>query len=226
VIQAASGLVAARATIGAMKAGSASPIRVGEPPVAFERPIPTAQPGLLGSDASLITEWRNRYPVAFLTEFWAETQRTEEWLRDVVGPDQTRLLFMLEDASGRPFGHLGLAHIDLENHRAELDSVVRGEPIGKGVMGDCVATLARWASVELGTTSLYLRVRSDNDAVGFYEHIGFRRTRRVPLRPEADGDEVRWVEDPDAAGVIDVIYMDYEQPEAEGERADRSQSVP
>jgi RimJ/RimL family protein N-acetyltransferase len=216
----------ASATLRAVKAGEALVLEVGHPVVAVVRPVRTERSGSLDIDARLVTAWRNRHRSAFLTEFQAEPERTQTWLREVVEPDPRRLLFMLEDLDGHAFGHVGLNRIDLALHSAELDSVVRGEPAARGVMAACITALAGWASAELGITHLSLRVRSDNPAVSFYERIGFSRNRRVPLRSESCGSEVRWLEDPDAVGGIGVIYMDYQWPAEEGERTDGSRQAP
>src|SRR5262249_7653402 len=75
------------------------------------RSVSTASP--TKADVQRLTEWRNRNPKSFQTEFVANDARTEKWLTDSVGKDDTRLLFMIED-SKKILGYVGIAFIDWE----------------------------------------------------------------------------------------------------------------
>ena len=190
--------------------GGAS-LPIGEPAVASLRPVATERGAIEAEDVRALTKWRNRHVHSFLTEFAASEDRTEHWLADSVGPDDTRILFMVDDADGRTVGHIGLAYIDWQAGTAEVDAVVRGVEGQSGLMGGALRTLWRWGRDELGLSGLAVRVRSDNPAVGFYEHLGFREVRRVPLRRMPTGDGAEWLEDPGAAAPdVALIHMELE----------------
>lgn len=169
-------------------------IPVGLPVEAVLRPVATVAGRLNGDDVRVLTEWRNRFVKSFLTQFEATENRTEKWLTDVVGPDPTRILFMLDDAQGHTVGYLGLAFIEWEQQTGEADAIVRGAEVAPGVMAKALFTLLDWAYQQLGLNSLGARVRSDNPALPFFLKIS-TETRRVPLRRIEEPGMIRWVED-------------------------------
>ena len=185
-------------------------IPVGNPVQGFLRPVVTAAGKVNANDVRVLTEWRNRFVRSFLTEFEATEARTQSWLTDVVGPDETRILFMLDDPNGRTIGYLGLAFIDWENRTGEADAIVRGVDHLPGIMTKALLALLRWAHCELGLTSaLNVRVRSDNPAVHFYLKLG-TETRRVPLREIEESGMTRWVEDESLTGSsTQLVYITF-----------------
>ena len=190
--------------------GDRSPLRlpVGSPVAGSLRPVATRPGAVSQADIRSITEWRNRFVTSFLSEFVATEERTERWLVETVGPDDTRILFMLDAADGRTVGHMGLAFIDWEAGYAEVDAVVRGAEAPAGLVSKALGALWGWARTDLGLSQLWARVRSDNSAIAFYEKAGFRELRRVPLRRREVDDGVRWIEEPSAAaGDLSVVHM-------------------
>jgi RimJ/RimL family protein N-acetyltransferase len=186
-------------------------IPVGDPLGAFLRPVITVPGKVNRDDVRVLTEWRNRFVRSFLTEFEATEARTEAWLTEIVGPDPTRILFMLDDLDGRTIGYLGLAFIDWEERTAEADAIVRGVDHLPGVMTKALLALLRWAHRELGLTrGLNVRVRSDNPAVHFYLKLG-TETRRVPLREIDEPGMKRWVEDESlATSSTELVYIKFQ----------------
>ena len=182
---------------------------VGSPVEAVLRPVATVPGKLNAADVRVLTEWRNRFVKSFLTEFEATKARTETWLTDVVGPDPTRILFMLDDARGETVGYLGLAFIDWEQGIGEADAIVRGAEVAPGVMAKALFTLLGWGYEQLGLETLGARVRSDNPSLRFFLKIG-EELKRVPLRRVEERDIVRWVEDETlvtpAASLVYLIF--------------------
>lgn len=184
-------------------------IAAGRPVEVILRPVPTRPGSLDRADVRLLSEWRNRFKQAFLTEFEANDERTARWLTEVVGPDDTRILFMVKDAqTGRSVGYMGLAYIDWAQGTGEADAVVRGREMPAGVMKKALLRLLRWAQESLGLHTFGVRVRSDNPAVAFYQKTGFFEVRRVGLRRRERPDMLQWIEDESLPpGEPSLIYM-------------------
>lgn len=199
--------------------GPQTQIPVASPPMALLRPVPTQESLLNPEDVRLLTEWRNRYVTAFLTEFTATEDRTARWLTRVVGPADGKILFMLDDPDGTPFGYMGLDFIDWENRTGEADAIVRGKPTSlPGMMTLAIRTLLEWAHGQLGLEELGVRVRSDNEAVAFYKKAGYEEVRRVPLRSIPEPGMVRWVEDETVQQpAITLVHMTYKHRTASHE---------
>lgn len=170
-------------------------IPVGSPPEAFLRPVATRKNLLNTEDIRVLTEWRNRFVQAFLTEFQATESRTARWLVEVVGPKEGKILFMVDDLNGRTFGYMGLDYIDWDRSYGEADSVVKGAEAPPGTMKHALQGLLAWAQGQLGLRELGVRVRSDNTALEFYRKVGFQEVCRVPLHPVEEPGMIRWIED-------------------------------
>lgn len=199
-------LVALKAT--AVPNGVGLTIPVGRPIRAVLRPVSTRKGHLNAADVIRLTDWRNRFGRAFLTEFDATYERTSNWLIEVVGPSHTRVVFMVDDLAGHTVGYMGLACIDWESGSFEIDAIVRGEEASRGLMGEAVRTMIRWARCQLGLGDAQVRVLADNNAREFYRRIGFRDARQVPLRRVEEPGMTRWVEeDAGPVGSRSLIYM-------------------
>jgi RimJ/RimL family protein N-acetyltransferase len=182
---------------------------VGQPVLGLLRPVVTRPGEISPADVRALTDWRNRHVGSFLTEFVATQERTERWLVDSVGPDDTRILFMVEDAARRTVGYMGLAYIDWEAGYAEFDAIVRGAEAPSGLMSRSIRTMWSWGRAALGLKQLGGRVRSDNPALAFFVRLGVREHARVPLRREEEDGETRWVEDPSLpAGEPSLVHME------------------
>jgi RimJ/RimL family protein N-acetyltransferase len=184
-------------------------IPVGLPVEAVLRPVATAAGRVDAGDVHVLTDWRNRFVSSFLTEFVATEPRTEQWLTEVVGPDPTRILFMLDDALGATVGYLGLAFIDWDNLTGEADAIVRGADTAPGVIARAMFTLLDWAREQLGLKSVGARVRSDNPALRFFLKFA-TETKRVPLRAVQEPDMIRWIEDETLVDApISLVYITF-----------------
>ena len=185
---------------------------VGSPPQSILRPIATRRERLNQSDVRVLTEWRNRFVTSFLTEFQAIEERTADWLVTFVGPNPNKILFMVDDAVGNTFGYMGLDLIDWEDHTGEVDAIVRGGTAPRGAMAAALTALIQWARVQLELDQIYVRVRSDNSALHFYEKIGFEEFRRVALIRRQKQNEIHWEED--ETSEIDspcLVHLRYER---------------
>lgn len=169
-------------------------IPVGSPVGGVLRPVATTPGQLNANDVRVLTEWRNRFVGSFLTEFAATEAGTEKWLTEVVGRDEGRILFMLDDARGETVGYLGLAFINWQEQIGEADAIVRGVEGARVLMARAMVTLLAWAHGQLGLKSVHGRVRSDNPALRFFLKLA-REDKRVPLRAIEKPGMITWVED-------------------------------
>ena len=168
---------------------------VGKPAFAWMRPVAMQSARQSKQDVELLTKWRNANVGAFLTEFVATQARTSAWLAGEFARDDSRILFMLDDDSGETVGYMGLAYIDWSSGYGEADSIVKGVPTRKGLATVALTTLIDWAKGSLGLSTIGVRVRSDNPALGFYLKLGFVELRRnAMVRTESCG-QVSWHED-------------------------------
>ena len=164
-------------------AGAAGPqlvLVVEGPPRSVLRPVATRSENLQRSDVRVLTEWRNRFVTSFLTEFEATEDGTADWLVNTVGPNPSKILFMLDDLAGETFGYMGLDFIDWGRKAGEVDAVVRGKKTSPGAMSMALRSMISWAQITLGLSDISVRVRSDNPAIRFYESIGFHELTRFP----------------------------------------------
>lgn len=151
------------------KPGPALGLRVPGFESCFLRPVACRAELLNERDVACLTEWRNRYVRAFLTEF---------------------------DASGTPIGYMGIAYIDWQASYVEADAIVSNGNTPRGLMSAALRTVLSWAQGQLGLRHVGVRVLSDNTALRFYRKLGFVEVNRVPLRRDAERGMVFWVEDP------------------------------
>lgn len=188
-------------------------IPVGKPVEALLRPIATDPAKIRSEDVRLLSEWRNRFVKSFLTEFHAHDERTKSWLTHTVANDQEKLLFMIDSLNGVPIGHLGIGFINWETGYIEADAIVRGGVARKGLMKEALRLLLCWAETSLGLHDAWVRVRSDNPAILFYEKVGFVEKKRVPLTKANNGDTLIWSEDFNAGeDAPALVYMKYVKP--------------
>ena len=177
----------------------------------FIRPIPSKNEFINIDDIKHLTDWRNKYPNAFLTEFKATYSQTHSWITEQIHFDNTRMLFMVEDRNQKALAYLGIGYIDWENSYFEADSIVSGGDSPKYLMQNALKVLINWTINQLGLVNVGVRVLSDNSALYFYKKLGFVEIKRVALRKHTELGVTRWVEDPtlkDASRYLVHHYLD------------------
>jgi RimJ/RimL family protein N-acetyltransferase len=187
---------------------------LGKPVEALLRPISTTSATVNAGDVRLLSEWRNRFVKSFLTEFHAHDARTTAWLTSAVAKDPGKLMFMIDTLDGVSIGHVGLGFINWQTGYVEADAIVRGGNARKGLMKDALQLLLCWAKTSLGLGDAWVRVRSDNPAVFFYQKVGFVERKRIPLSKKNNGDTIIWYEDTGNADddAPALVYMKYLAP--------------
>jgi UDP-4-amino-4,6-dideoxy-N-acetyl-beta-L-altrosamine N-acetyltransferase len=98
------------------------------------------------------------------------------WLADMEARGDRHEFMIVERASGRSVGTIGLSHIDRVNRRAEY-GVLIGEPAarGKGLAAEASRLLLAYAFGALTLRRVYLHVFAGNaDALRLYRRVGFQ----------------------------------------------------
>jgi hypothetical protein len=118
-----------------------------------------------------ITRWRASHAAAFITRFTPTTERTREWLREVVLQDPRRIFCIIHHQS-HPVGHLGFRDLDAESY--QFDNLVRGERGGgPNFMRYAAWAFHAWAMREFGVQRCWGRVLADNQpAIDFNVSLG------------------------------------------------------
>jgi perosamine synthetase len=192
---------AGRQLMASLKQMAGSPyemvLPVGKPVDMLLRPVATVRERLNPADVTALTKWRNDSVTSFLTEFVATESSTADWLCNVVGPDEGKILFMVDDLNGNTFGYVGLAFINWDAMTGEADAIVRGGKCSPFAMARAMATMMEWARETLEVKRLGGRVRSDNPALPFFWRSGFVEVKRMPLLRSESPGMVRYAEEGD-----------------------------
>lgn len=146
-------------------------------------PIDCRKEHINASIVAMLTDARNTHRNSFLTYFTATPERTTRWLTGPVASDPTRILFSLQETrSNKLYGYMGLGYGDPGGSRIEGDAIVRHathtEP---GLMRLAFLRLVEWVRCSIGIREIWIRVLSDNPAVGFYQRCNFVKASEVPL---------------------------------------------
>jgi RimJ/RimL family protein N-acetyltransferase len=137
----------------------------------------------------LLTDWREAEQIWYPSIFPLSYERTKNWFDLHVEKNPNRILFMIEDEKGTPFGHMGL-------FRGEIDNCLRGDKnLTKGGMTKGLKSLLNWSNQAMGIKKLHLRVFSDNArAINLYTNCGFIEIDKIPLTLIVKGEERVWTE--------------------------------
>jgi hypothetical protein len=128
--------------------------------------------------ANSLADWRRRFKRFFFTQFEVTSERTKTWLNEIVVKDDTRILFIIKDATNQITGHVGACHISED--RAELDNFIRGKRGGDPkLMLLSGLSLIGWLYGTLEIKNIYARVIANNfrtlsvyEASGCFEQSG------------------------------------------------------
>ena len=129
----------------------------------------------------LLATWRKRSERWFLKQFKITLKGTRQWLNNNVIKTPDRLLFMIK-VKNKYVGHIGLFRFNFNNHTCEIDNIVRGKKIYKGIMGNAITYLMDWGEKNLLLKKYTLQTASDNKrALTLYNRLGFYESKRTPL---------------------------------------------
>lgn len=169
-------------------------IRLADGRIAKLRPLPGKPASILQEDIRALTVWRNLHRTAFLTQFTATEERTRAWVTKVLAFGEDRILFMIDDANGKPVGHIGLKRFQ-PPASLEVDNVIRGGGYLKGVMEKALCRVCALSELEVGILQHRLCVFKDNDrALRLYRKCGFEDAFVRHLKRHEKRGTVHWIE--------------------------------
>ena len=128
----------------------------------------------------LLAKWRNRNQHWFPTQFKVTFAGTKKWAREQLIEKDDRILFFIETDQRKPsvIGHIGLNRFDYENFSCQIDNVIRGKPIMKGIMTRALKSLTDYAFSKLKVRYLTLTTFTDNKpAIALYKRCGFKNRK-------------------------------------------------
>lgn len=148
----------------------------------------------------LLAAWRHKHEHWFNAQFEVTHEGTRRWLDKAVLETPDRVLFLLEDGSGQPVGHMGFFRFNFSERHCEVDNVVRGEDGAPGLMTHALHALMLWGLATLQPREYRLQTLMENKrAVALYERCGFVRTETIPLARKESPGRVDWIESPGLA---------------------------
>ena len=124
----------------------------------------------------LFAKWRKRNERWFPSQFRVTITGTKRWAREQLIDKEDRILFMIEDLSGKRIGHVGLNRFDWKNKSCEIDNIIRGEAGIPGLMTSAITAMCGWGVSALGVRSYYLQCFPNNTkAMALYRRCGFTK---------------------------------------------------
>lgn len=139
----------------------------------------------IASDPEVIrqmTRWREANAEKFFTQFSPTCERTSAWLKNVVLPDMSRILFLVEGMGRQRLGQFGLCGINSDE--AQLDNGIRGEAGGHPQLFHHVEVAVIHFCFELlGVTRVFGKMFSNNTmAILLHRIVGLSVENTQPLQ--------------------------------------------
>lgn len=159
----------------------------------------------------LLTKWRKENPTVSNNSFLATSQRTKEWVTNIVLADDKKILFLICDIYGRMIGQIGLCNVNELAKSADIYAVIKGQKdVEKGIMEITLKTLLKWAKDELNIQNFFLTTQQDNfRAIHLYEKVGFCIIKNIPLKKIQLEDEIKWIETDQELSEKYDVQMEY-----------------
>jgi perosamine synthetase len=158
--------------------------------------VPVTESSINNNLVSFMKSLRENSQKWFPSSFKVTLESTENWLKNKIINNDSKLLYIIENMKGNRIGHLGLNFIDLNEKICELDNVIKHESISiKGIMQKASEILIEKARELFDLDAIYLRVFSDNEkAINLYHKLGFIEINRVPMSLKIDSNHSYWYE--------------------------------
>lgn len=176
--------------------------------VGFLKPITTRH---LNCDEVIekLTAWRNANMENFLTQFVATTDRTRDWIKNILLTTKGQMLFLIY-SQNKIIGHYGFK--ELTKDYALLDNAMRGERDGHPkLMVYAGKAIVAWLFKNANVNEVRAEVMADNvSAIMLTTQIGFANKTRHPLKQVTVNNETNWlIGDKDEISGFGKYYLKY-----------------
>lgn len=157
--------------------------------------IPINSASISIEELELLSKWREAAQTWFPSQSIVTLDGTKEWLYNSVDKIDDRILFWIINNEGIQVGHVGLFRFDFKKSQCELDNIIRGNSIDKGIVESALNRLIQFTEDELDVKNVFLRVFSDNTrAINLYEKLGFVEVQRRPLKKTIQNGNIKYIE--------------------------------
>lgn len=129
-------------------------------------------------DADDVVRWRNDPFV--IDQLFSDESPTRashlRWFETMTARGDRHEFIIIERATNRPIGVIGLSSIDQKNRRAEYGILIgETDARGQGCAHEASRLILTYAFYELGLHRVFLHVLADNvTALNLYQRLGFR----------------------------------------------------
>ncbi len=177
--------------------------------VGFLRPVTADYKVSIPNCVSLFSNWRKENPAISAARFEITDERTDTWLQKLIIHNDNRILFMVQDVSGKNIGHIGFAGFRDDIATAEVDSVLKGVKTGyPRFMEFAMYALLKWGREVMALKNFDLEVLWNNThAIAFYERCGFVKDYLIPLERIELPDETKWVVNESLKDTAELYYQ-------------------
>ncbi len=128
-------------------------------------------------DTFYILKWRNNDGVKknFINQEELTAEIHEEWLKNKINTGKAIQFIIFTIEENKPIGSIYLRDIDVDKNQAELGIFIGEENNrGKGIGGQAIELIKKYAFDKLKLEKIYLRVLKDNTrAIACYKKNGF-----------------------------------------------------
>lgn len=129
----------------------------------------------------LLTKWKSTY--IYPSKSNATIESTRIWLRNQKIDSPNKILFLVVNAQGIPFGHMGLASIDNRNHVLEIEDLAWStDNVQPNIISNCLDAMLEWAKTTMYVQGFRSLVFSnDLRLVRLLEENSFKQTKVVSM---------------------------------------------
>ena len=155
-----------------------------------------------------LTQWRRENSQYFQTRFDPTPERTKNWLKNVILPNDRTILFLIY-YDDELVGHYGFK--DIGEGMASADNLLIGDPKIRGPFSLLtMKTMLQWGFNEFKLDEITGTVLKSNQAsLLIHKRLHFRETKNIPLVTKiSTNGEISLVDTPSAEDCDDVnVYI-------------------
>jgi len=138
-----------------------------------------------------LTDWRNLNMQNFLTQFFATSKRTRNWIKKMLSENKGQMLFLIYE-SEKIIGHYGFKNLTAND--VLLDNAMRGERDGDPkLLVYAGIALVKWLFTQAKVNQIRAEVMTDNiPAIMMNKRIGFGDGSCHPLLRQTEDSNTHW----------------------------------